>query len=92
MYKTLSPGALGMRGIVIERMSLNLAKETGFAGLDFSIAEAATLAEEHGAAYVRALFEDAGVKYGAWGMPVRWQHPDWREDLAALPALCRFGR
>ena len=48
MYKTLSPGALGIRGLSLAE-SLKLAKETGFEGLDFSIAEAAALADEHGA-------------------------------------------
>ncbi len=90
MYKTLSPGAIGIRGLSLAE-SLNLAKETGFAGLDFSIAEAAALAEARDAGYVRALFEEAGIKYGAWGMPVRWQHPDWRDDLAALPAYAALG-
>ena len=90
MYKTLSPGALGIRGLSLTE-SLKLAKETGFEGLDFSIAEAAALADEHGADHVRALFDDAGVKYGAWGMTVRWQHEDWREDLAALPKYAALG-
>ena len=90
MYKTLSPGAIGIRGLSLAE-SLNLANETGFDGLDFSIAEAAALAEARDAGYVRALFEEAGIKYGAWGMPVRWQHPDWRDDLAALPAYAALG-
>lgn len=90
MYKTLSPGALGIRGLSLEE-NLKLARETGFEGLDFSIAEAAALAEEHSAGYVRALFEDAGIKYGAWGMTVRWQHEDWRDDLAALPKYAALG-
>jgi len=90
MYKTLSPGALGIRGLSLGE-SLQLAKDTGYGGLDFSIAEAAALAEAHGAGYVRALFEDAGIKYGAWGMTVRWQHEDWREDLAALPKYAALG-
>ena len=67
MYKTLSPGAIGIRGLSL-RESLELAKATGFAGLDFSIQEAADL----GAADARALFADAGIQYGAWGLPVRW--------------------
>ena len=90
MYKTLSPGALGIRGLSLGE-SLQLAKDTGYGGLDFSIAEAAALAEAHGAGYVRALFEDAGIKYGAWGMTVRWQHEDWRDDLAALPKYAELG-
>ena len=90
MYKTLSPGALGIRGVSLPE-SLKLAQQTGFEGLDFSMAEAAQLAEAHGAGYVRALFEEARVKYGAWGMTVRWQREDWREDLAALPKYAALG-
>ena len=90
MYKTLSPGALGIRGLSLEE-SLKLAKATGFDGLDFSIAEAAALADAQGADYVRALFAEAGIQYGAWGMTVRWQHADWRDDLAALPKYAALG-
>ena len=80
MYKTLSPGAIGIRGLGLSE-SLDLAKATGFAGLDFSIQAAADL----GAAEARARFDDAGVKYGAWGLPVRWLSEEWRDDLAELP-------
>ena len=86
MYKTLSPGAIGIRGLSLSE-SLKLASETGFAGLDFSIQEAAAL----GAANARALFEDAGIKYGAWGMPVRWLSDEWRDDLAQLPRYAEVG-
>ena len=60
MYKTLSPGALGIRGLSLPE-SLQLAKDTGYGGLDFSIAEAAALAEAHDVEYVRALFAEAGL-------------------------------
>ena len=80
MYKTLSPGAIGIRGLSLSE-SIDLAKTAGFAGLDFSIQQAAEL----GAGAARALFDEAGIKYGAWGLPVRWQSDDWRNDLAELP-------
>lgn len=80
MYKTLSPGAIGIRGLGLSE-SIELAKATGFAGLDFSIQEAAEL----GAGAAQALFDEAGIKYGAWGLPVRWQADEWRDDLAELP-------
>ena len=80
MYKTLSPGAIGIRGLSLAE-SIQLAQRTGFGGLDFSIKEAA----EIGAAATGALFADAGIKYGAWGVTVRWQSDDWRDDLAELP-------
>ena len=80
MYKTLSPGALGIGGLSLAD-SLQLAKQTGFGGLDFNIREAA----EMGADAAAALFTDAGIKYGAWGLTVRWQSDEWRDDLAELP-------
>jgi len=82
MYKSLSPGAIGIRGLSLGE-SIDLAKATGFAGLDFSIHEAAEL----GAVRARTLFEDAGIQYGAWGLPVRWLSHEWRDDLAELPRL-----
>ena len=80
MYKTLSPGAIGIRGLSLVD-SIKLAKDAGFAGLDFSIQQAA----EIGASAAQALFDDAGIRYGAWGLPVQWQSDTWRDDLAELP-------
>ncbi len=84
MYKTLSPGAIGIRGLSLTD-SIALAARTGFGGLDFSISQAAQLAEEIGAQGVKALFDEAGIRFGAWGLPVRWQSDDWEADLAQLP-------
>ena len=84
MYKTLSPGAIGIRGLSLAD-SLDLAARTGFAGLDFSITEAANLADDIGAEGVKALFDEAGIRFGAWGLPVQWQGESWRDDLAQLP-------
>ncbi|MCY4146112.1 MAG: sugar phosphate isomerase/epimerase [Chloroflexi bacterium] len=84
MYKTLSPGAIGIHDLSLAD-SIALAARTGFAGLDFSIDQAAQLADEVGAAGVKALFDEAGLRFGAWGLPVRWQTDDWEADLAQLP-------
>ncbi len=84
MYKTLSPGAIGIRGYSLEQ-SVQLAKQTGFEGLDFSIEEAAKLAQEHGVGWVKALFAEAGIRFGAWGPPVDWRGDGWRDDVANLP-------
>ncbi|MCY4071543.1 MAG: sugar phosphate isomerase/epimerase [Chloroflexi bacterium] len=89
MYKTLSPGAIGIRGQSLQE-NLSLAKQTGFEGLDFSIQEAAQIAEANDVGAVRALFEDAGIKYGAWGAPVNWQGEGWRDDLADLPKFAEL--
>ena len=84
MYKTMSPGAIGIRGQSLQE-NLRLAQQTGFAGLDFSIQEAAQIAEASDVDAVRALFEESGIQYGAWGLPVNWQGEGWRDDVAALP-------
>ena len=80
MYKTLSPGAIGIRGLSLSE-GIALAKAAGFAGLDFSIQQAAEL----GAGAAQKRFEEAGIQYGSWGLTVRWQSDDWRDDLAELP-------
>ena len=84
MYKTLSPGAIGIRGLGLAE-SIELARSSGFEGLDFSIQQAAEIADANGADSVRAMFDAAGIKFGAWGLPVNWQGDDWRDDLAQLP-------
>ena len=84
MYKTLSPGAIGIRGLSLTD-GIDLAARNGFGGLDFSIREAAELAQDIGAAGVAARFDAAGVKFGAWGLPVQWQADSWQDDLEELP-------
>jgi len=92
MFKNLSPGAIGIRGLSLSE-SIELASKTGFGGIDFSIREAAALGDEHGVDHVRRLFEDAGVRPGQWGLPVAWNKDDqWEEDLEQLPGLAALGR
>ena len=45
MFKNLSPGAIGIRGYSLGQ-SIELAAQTGFGGIDFSIREASELADE----------------------------------------------
>jgi sugar phosphate isomerase/epimerase len=92
MFKNLSPGAIGIRGLSLPE-SIELAAKTGYSGIDFSIREAATLADEHGVDYVRALFMNAGVLPGQWGLPVAWNKDEqWEKDLEQLPKLAALGR
>ena len=84
MYKTLNAGAIGIRNYSLEA-SLSLARQTGFAGLDFSIQEAARLAEDKGINRVKQLFVEYGIQPGAWAPPVNWQGDSWRADLDKLP-------
>ena len=66
MFKNLSPGAVGIRGLSLAEQ-IDLAAKTGFGGIDFSIREAAGLADEHGVEYVRALFANSGRAPWAMG-------------------------
>jgi sugar phosphate isomerase/epimerase len=92
MFKNLSPGAVGIRGLSLAE-SIDLAKATGFGGIDFSIREAADLADAYGVEYVRGLFETAGVRPGQWGLPVAWNKDEqWQDDLRDLPRLAALGR
>jgi sugar phosphate isomerase/epimerase len=92
MFKSLSPGAIGIRGLSLPE-TIELAKKTGFDGIDFSIREAADLAEAHSLDYVRDLFSSADILPGHWGLPVAWNKEDvWQEDLKALPELAALGR
>lgn len=92
MFKNLSAGAIGIRGLSLIEV-IDLAQKSGFEGIDFDIREASKLADEHGIDYVRALFDNAGVRPGQWGLPVAWNRDDqWDQDLAQLPKLAKLGR
>jgi sugar phosphate isomerase/epimerase len=93
MFKNLSPGAIGIRNITLPQ-AIELARQTGFTGIDFNIREAAELAEQEGIGYVRHLFEQAGVRPGLWGLPVIWnkEEAQWKQDLAELPRLAELGQ
>jgi sugar phosphate isomerase/epimerase len=87
MYPNLNAGALHIRANLAETISL--ARDYGFAGVDFSITEAADLVDAHGPDYVRELFASANVRPGVWDFPVDFRRDEaaWREGLAALPRL-----
>jgi sugar phosphate isomerase/epimerase len=91
MFKNLSPNAIGIRGLSLPD-TIQLASQTGFAGIDFSIREAAALAEQHGVDYVRDLFAAANVLPGQWGLPVTWNDDSkWEQETADLPRLAKVG-
>ncbi|MCE2438619.1 MAG: sugar phosphate isomerase/epimerase [Candidatus Latescibacteria bacterium] len=87
MFKSLSPGAIGVKATLSE--GLTLAGAAGFQGLDVNIREVARCVREKGADHVTGLFCDAGLKIGAWGLPVSWNGPleDYERDLRALPGM-----
>ena len=92
MFSTLAPGAIGVRDLGLEP-AIALARDSGFAGLVFSIREAAALAEEHGVDHVKRVFSQANVRPGYWGLPVSIRDEDrWRTDVQNLPLVARLGR
>lgn len=92
MFKSLSPGAIGIHGLSLSE-AIELARKAGFESIDFSIHEAATLAEARGIGYVRDLFKQAGVWPGHWGLPVAWHKDDqWQQDLEQLPQLAAVAK
>ncbi|GAB4517543.1 MAG: sugar phosphate isomerase/epimerase [Anaerolineae bacterium] len=93
MFKNLSAGAIGVRDVTLAE-AIELARAAGFEGIDFSIREAAQLADAHGVEYVRELFARAGIRPGQWGLPVAWNGEEeaWRRDLEDLPRLAALGR
>jgi sugar phosphate isomerase/epimerase len=90
VFKSLDLGPIGIRNYPLPR-ALELARATGFEGLDFNIREAADLAEANGVGYVRDLFGNLGLGVGAWGLPVNWQGASYESDLRELPSLAAVG-
>ena len=87
MYTCLSPGMIGIQTTLPE--AIKLAAEAGFEGLELDIKQAAQLADQHGIAYVRDLFDSSGVRVGNWGFPGDFRHDrvTYECDMACLPAL-----
>ena len=87
MYPNLNTGNIGIQATLEETIAL--ARKHGFAGVDFSISEAADLVDAHGIEYVRDLFSSAGVKPGSWDFPIEFRRDEatWREGIETLPRL-----
>lgn len=87
MFKSLTPGAIGVKGSVEELVAL--ASQGGFQGLDISIQAVADLVAERGASEVKDLFASANLKVGAWGLPMPWNGSQNDYD-AGLKDLAKF--
>jgi sugar phosphate isomerase/epimerase len=90
MFKTLSPGAVGVKFASLQDAILG-AHRHGFQGLEISIAEIADLVDQQGAPAVLDLFKQSNVIPAAWGLPVDWRTTDANFDksLAAFPRLAK---
>lgn len=91
MYRTLSPGAIGVRANLTE--SIEYAKRGRFQGVEIGIEQAARFAEERSMDGLRNLFLEAGVRPGGWGLPVDWRgnQDSYDAGLARLDSLAGTG-
>ena len=96
MYRSLSAEILGVTGRQSELIELALTHR--FKGLDIDMESFARQAEKRGLEYasrcLNSASKTAGLKIGAWLLPVRWQAADdrFKEDLQHLPALANTAK
>ncbi len=87
MFASFNPGHVGIR--VSLRDGLALAERHGFGGYDAALATLHDEIERHGAAAVRDLFRERGLRIGAWNlpfMPYRVTETEWHDAIVQLPA------
>jgi sugar phosphate isomerase/epimerase len=84
MFKNLNAGAIGIRNFSLEQ-TIQLAQQTGYAGVDFNIKEAAEMAQSNGIDSVKKLFTDNNILPGAWSPPFDWRSDAWAEGVKNLP-------
>ncbi len=91
MFKNLSPGAVGIGGSLAEL--IDLAKAAGFGGMDAPIGEVADKVDAGQADEVKAMYADAGLQIGGWGLPVDFRKDEdaFQDGLAKLPRLAAAG-
>jgi len=90
MQKSLGLGAIGINGKTLAE-SIEIAKAAGFDAIGFDIREAAARADEKGIDHVKALFTDASIVPGHWGVPAnRNDDAQFTKDVADLPRLAKI--
>lgn len=87
MFRNLSPGAIGIGCSTAEGMEL--AKAAGFEGVDVNIGE---LMHNGSPDDARTLFDQAGLRPGPWGLPVKWRAEEsvYRQHLKELEPVAEF--
>jgi sugar phosphate isomerase/epimerase len=84
MFPNLTPSAIGIKTDLAGTVAL--AARHGWAGCDLPTGEAVRLAAERSVDAVVAIFAEAGVRPGGWGLPINWREPYDQSALAALDA------
>src|SRR5438132_12429356 len=75
MYKALSPGAINVKCPTLKD-AIAAAARYEFGGVEFAAGEVADLVDKTGAAAVKKMFGDAGVKPAGAGLAVEWRGGD----------------
>ena len=90
MYKSLCPGAVGVRADTLDQ-ALIAAKIGGFGGVEFDPSEITEMIEAQDAQAVLERFVNAGVRPAGWGLPIDWRGSEesWKSGLEALPRLAK---
>ena len=92
MFTSLGPGMLEIVAPFEE--ALDLASTNGFEGLDLPLAELLERAARTSVQHVKDRFSAAGVRPGAWSLPVRFRGTDaeYRAGLTDLPRYAALAR
>jgi len=90
MFKNLSPRDIGAKTPLVK--ALELAKLTGFDGLEIDIVEVSELVERHSIDYVKDLFNEAAVKLGGWWLPMDCggEEEEYQHGLDRLDRLAQI--
>ncbi len=90
MYTAVSPSAILVYPTNLKD-ALAGARKAGFDGLEFNPVEIADLVETYGAAHVRVLFAEAGLRVAGWGLGIDWRGDEhtWKKGVADLPRLAK---
>jgi sugar phosphate isomerase/epimerase len=89
MFKSLSAGAIGVKGTTDQIAAL--AAKHGFGGIAFDAGEAAELMDQGRLDSLRAIYERHGLRPGSMGLPVQFRKDEatFQRDLAGLGRLAK---
>ena len=92
MIPTLNSATAG-RGLALPEY-VQLAAQSGFVGVEYSIDEAAKLVAQSSFEDVAAIFERNNVLPAVFGLPVEWRRDEatFQSDLERLPALAKLAQ
>jgi sugar phosphate isomerase/epimerase len=92
MFRSINPGAVSVKGTFEE--TLKYARMGEFQGMDGSLPKLAELAGQSGAAYIKALYDEAGLRVGGMSLSPKWRgkESDFQSLIAELPGMAAVAR